>query len=68
MFVSFAPVDKPKIAVAVIVENGGSGSSAAAPVARKVMDYYLLDIDANAEPIEEQVSEISNDQSDGTGA
>ena len=68
LFVSFAPVDKPKIAVAVIVENGGSGSSAAAPVARKVMDYYLLDIDANAEPIEEQVSEISNDQSDGTGA
>jgi penicillin-binding protein 2 len=41
LFVAFAPVEDPKIAVAVIVENGGSGSSAAAPVARKMMDYYL---------------------------
>jgi len=48
LFVSFAPVEKPKIAVAVIVENGGSGSGAAAPVARKVMDFYLLGKDANA--------------------
>jgi len=50
LFVSFAPVEQPKIAVAVIVENGGGGSKAAAPVARKVMDYYLLDKDANAAP------------------
>lgn len=49
LFVSFAPVEKPKIAIAVIVENGGSGSSAAAPVARKVADYYLLGKDANAQ-------------------
>jgi len=48
LFVSFAPVEEPKIAVAVIIENGGSGSSAAAPVARKVMDFYLLGRDANA--------------------
>ncbi len=48
LFVSFAPVEKPKIAVAVIVENGGSGSGVAAPVARKVMDFYLLGKDANA--------------------
>lgn len=48
LFISFAPVDKPKIAVAVIVENGGSGSGVAAPVARKVMDFYLLGKDANA--------------------
>ncbi|RBP50921.1 penicillin-binding protein 2 [Arenicella xantha] len=52
LFVAFAPVDKPKIAVAVIVENGGSGSGVAAPVARKVMDYYLLGVDANAPPVE----------------
>lgn len=48
LFVAFAPVDDPKIAVAVIVENGGSGSSVAAPVVRKVLDYHLLGIDANA--------------------
>ncbi len=42
LFIAFAPVEKPRIAVAVLVENGGSGSSAAAPIARKVMDYYLL--------------------------
>jgi penicillin-binding protein 2 len=48
LFVAFAPVEDPKIAVAIIVENGGSGSGVAAPVARKVMDYYLLGLDANA--------------------
>ncbi|HUH37821.1 MAG TPA: penicillin-binding protein 2 [Spongiibacteraceae bacterium] len=42
LFVAFAPVDNPRIAVAVIVENGEHGSSVAAPVARKVMDAWLL--------------------------
>lgn len=42
LFIAFAPVDEPKIAIAVIVENGGSGSKAAAPVAKVVMDHYLL--------------------------
>lgn len=41
-FIAFAPVDDPKIAIAVLVENGGGGSSVAAPVARKVIDYHLL--------------------------
>ena len=41
LFVSFAPLDNPKIAVAVIVENGNSGSRVAAPIARKIMDKYL---------------------------
>lgn len=41
LFVAFAPVEDPQIAVAVIVENGEGGSSQAAPVARKVMDGYL---------------------------
>lgn len=42
MFIGFAPAEKPRIAIAVVVENGGGGGSVAAPVAREVMDYYLL--------------------------
>jgi penicillin-binding protein 2 len=42
LFVAFAPAEDPQIALAVIVENGGHGGSAAGPIARKVMDYYLL--------------------------
>ena len=41
LFISFAPFDDPKIAVAVIVENGSSGSGVAAPIAKAVMDEYL---------------------------
>ena len=41
-FIAFAPADAPRIAIAVLVENGGFGASAAAPVARAVMDAYLL--------------------------
>ncbi|HEY0906688.1 MAG TPA: penicillin-binding protein 2 [Methylophilus sp.] len=41
-FIAYAPAEDPKIAVAVIVENGGHGGSAAGPIARRVMDYYLL--------------------------
>ena len=42
LFIAYAPADDPKIALAVIVENGGHGGSAAGPIARKVMDYYIL--------------------------
>ena len=41
LFIAFAPVDNPKIAVAVLVENGGFGAKAAAPIVRKMMDYWL---------------------------
>ena len=41
-FIAFAPADKPKIALAVLAENGGHGGATAAPIARKVLDYYLL--------------------------
>ncbi|HKQ28598.1 MAG TPA: penicillin-binding protein 2 [Burkholderiales bacterium] len=41
-FIAFAPLDKPKIAMAIIVENGGFGARAAAPIARTMLDYYLL--------------------------
>ncbi len=43
LFVAFAPAEAPEISIAVIVENGGSGSSVAAPVARAVMDRYFAD-------------------------
>jgi len=42
LFIAFAPVEKPTIALAVLVENAGFGARAAAPVARKVLDFYLL--------------------------
>ncbi|RKZ90959.1 MAG: penicillin-binding protein 2 [Candidatus Parabeggiatoa sp. nov. 1] len=41
-FVAFAPLKNPRIAVSVIVENGGSGSQIAAPIVKEIMDYYLL--------------------------
>ncbi|HTJ96157.1 MAG TPA: penicillin-binding protein 2, partial [Rhodocyclaceae bacterium] len=42
LFIAFAPADNPTIALAVLVENGGFGAQAAAPIARQVFDYYLL--------------------------
>jgi len=45
-FIAYAPADDPKIAISVLVENGGFGASAAAPIARKVLDAYLLGPDA----------------------
>jgi len=42
LFIAFAPAEDPKIAIAVLVENGGFGARAAAPVARAAIDYYLL--------------------------
>ena len=42
LFIAYAPADDPKIALAILVENGGHGSSTAAPIARQVLDYYLL--------------------------
>ncbi|MEM7408489.1 MAG: penicillin-binding protein 2, partial [Pseudomonadota bacterium] len=41
LFVSFAPIERPRIAVAVVVENGGSGSAAAAPIAGRVIHRFL---------------------------
>src|SRR6202142_1559275 len=41
-FIAFAPADDPKIAISVLVENAGFGASNAAPIARKVLDAYLL--------------------------
>jgi penicillin-binding protein 2 len=42
LFAAFAPVEEPRVAVAVIVENAGFGAAAAAPIVRRVFDYWLL--------------------------
>ena len=42
LFIAYAPANDPKIALAVLVENGGFGAQSAAPIARMVIDYYLL--------------------------
>jgi penicillin-binding protein 2 len=49
-FIAFAPADAPRIAIAVLQENGGAGASAAAPIARKVLDAYLLGADGKLKP------------------
>jgi penicillin-binding protein 2 len=43
LFIAYAPVEDPQIAVAVVVEHGGSGGAVAAPIARAIMDAHLLD-------------------------
>jgi len=42
LFIAYAPAENPRIAVAVVAENSGFGARAAAPIARQVLDYYLL--------------------------
>ncbi len=42
LFIAFAPVEQPRVAVAVVVENGGHGGTAAAPIARRIFDLMLL--------------------------
>ncbi len=55
LFIAFAPLDDPQIALAVIIENGGSGSRTAAPIARQVIDFYLCErlkqIPCSSEPV-----------------
>jgi penicillin-binding protein 2 len=47
-FIAFAPVEDPQIALAILVENGEHGASAAAPIARKIADAYLLGAEPTA--------------------
>jgi penicillin-binding protein 2 len=65
LFIAFAPADNPKIVIAVMVENGGHGGSTAAPVARKVIDYWLLGklptIYAPEEPADEAIPDEIED-------
>ena len=48
-FAAFAPKDKPKIAIIVMVENSGEGSAVAAPLVRTILEYYFFDIDPFAD-------------------
>jgi len=57
-FVSYAPYDKPKIAMSVFVEHGGHGSSAAAPIAKRAMEYYLEKTEAEDSTVQ-SVGEIN---------
>ncbi|MDP3137148.1 MAG: penicillin-binding transpeptidase domain-containing protein, partial [Burkholderiaceae bacterium] len=59
LFIAYAPADKPKIALAVVVENSGFGARAAAPIARQVFDYYLLGKEP-ARPAKEDDSAAGN--------
>jgi penicillin-binding protein 2 len=49
-FVAFAPAEEPRIAIAVLAENAGFGAGTAAPIARKVLDAYLLGEDGKLKP------------------
>jgi penicillin-binding protein 2 len=49
LYIAFAPADDPKIALAVVVENAGFGSDSAAPITRRIFDYWLLNQYPNAE-------------------
>ena len=42
LYIAFAPADKPKYALALVVENAGFGATAAAPIARQALDYLML--------------------------
>jgi penicillin-binding protein 2 len=56
LFIGYAPIDNPRIAVALIVENGGGGGSVAAPIVRKVMDQYLLNLPAEDKSTEKKIN------------
>ena len=52
LYMAFAPADNPQIALAIVVENAGFGAAQAAPIARRVFDYWLLGDYPSAEDIE----------------
>ena len=58
LYIAFAPADDPKIALALIVENAGFGTTAAAPIARRAFDYWLL----GQYPSEEDMAAVSRGQ------
>jgi penicillin-binding protein 2 len=61
LFIAYAPADDPKLAMAILVENGGHGGDTAAPIARQVFDYYLLGKMAERKPKLEPRDDEEND-------
>jgi penicillin-binding protein 2 len=62
LFISFAPVENPRIAMLVIVENGGFGARAAAPISRTVLDYFMLGkLPPQLETPEDEAAEAEGD-------
>lgn len=66
LFIAFAPVEAPKIALAVLVENGGFGAQSAAPIARVVLDYYLLGKAAKGAVKEDEDAHEDDDVHEGS--
>ena len=66
LFIAFAPVEAPKIALAVLVENGGFGAQSAAPIARAVLDYYLLGKAAKGAVKEDEDAHEDDDVHEGS--
>ena len=64
LYIAFAPAEDPKIALAVIVENGGFGARAAAPIARQAIDYWLLGIVPDKPALPPRGSDRDDDESD----
>jgi penicillin-binding protein 2 len=54
LYMAYAPADNPRIALAVVVENAGFGAASAAPISRRVFDYWLL----GQYPSEEDMSAV----------
>jgi penicillin-binding protein 2 len=61
LFIAYAPADAPTIALAILVENGGHGGSTAAPIARKLFDFYLLGKEPDIKPPVEEKELPEND-------
>ncbi len=61
LFIAYAPADQPTIALAVLVENGGHGGATAAPIARKVLDYFFLGKMPEPLPEVRQKEEVEHD-------
>ena len=67
LFVGLAPADSPSIVLALVIENGGSGGTTAAPVARQIFDYWMLERNEGALAPDETYVSIMNQQVLGYG-